>query len=80
MSFGKDIARILSEEIGKQRKGEKIRIAVAHADNPEIAEQLKGELEDKSNVEIAFVSPVSPVVATHTGPGALLVAFHPVDN
>ena len=79
-SLGKDVARILSEEIDRQRKGKKIRVAIAHADSKRVAENLKSDLEKKPGVEVSFVSPVSPVVGTHTGPGAILVAFHPIDG
>jgi len=78
--LGKDMAGILAEEIDKQRKGRKIRLAIAHADRRAAAEKLESILRKKSGIEVLFVSPVSPVVATHTGPGALLVAFHPVDT
>jgi len=37
-------------------------------------------LEKKPGTEVLFVSPVSPVVGTHTGPGAVLAAFHPIDE
>jgi len=77
VSFGKDIAKILSEEIKKKGRGEKIRVAIAHADNLEVAEKLKEKLEKEPGTEVVFVSSVSPAVGTHTGPGALLVAFHP---
>jgi len=42
-------------------------------------EFLKKELESKPGIEVLFVSSVSAVVGTHTGPGALLVAFHPLE-
>ena len=79
-TLGKDVARILSEEIQKQRKGKKIRVAIAHADAKRVAEKLKSDLEKKPGTEVLFVSPVSPVVGTHTGPGAVLAAFHPIDE
>jgi len=77
--FGKDIADILANEIIKQKLDKKIRVAIAHADNLAVAGKLKNELEKKAEAEVMFVSSVSPVVGTHTGPGALLVAFYPID-
>ncbi len=80
VKFGRDVIKILVEEIERQRNGQPIKVAIAHADNFKMAEQLKGALEKLPQVEVLFMSSVSPVVGTHTGPGALLVAFHPVDN
>lgn len=79
-TLGKDIARILAEEVKKEKKGRKIRLAIAHADRQKEAEKLKSILEKESDIEILFVSSVSSVVATHTGPGVLIVAFHPIDT
>jgi acyl-phosphate glycerol 3-phosphate acyltransferase len=76
--FGKDSSKILVKEIDKQRNGKKIKVAIAHADNLKAAQGLKKELEKKSGIEVLFISSVSPVVGTHTGPGALLVAFYPI--
>jgi len=80
ISFGKDIAKILSDEIDRQRKGKRIMVAIGHAEAGKISEKLKANLEKKSGVEVSFVSEVSPVVGTHTGPGAVLAAFYPIDE
>ena len=80
ISFGKNRAKILTEKISKQKKDKEIRVAIADADAKEEAEDLKKELEKISGVKVLFVSSVSPVVGTHTGPGALLAAFYPVDK
>lgn len=80
LTLGKDLGKILSEEIDKQRKRKRIRVAIAHADNQTAADSLKLNLEKKPGIEVLFVSPVSPVVGTHTGPGAVLAAFHPVND
>lgn len=78
-AWGKEVAEILAKEIDRQRQGRKIKIAIAHADNQVAAEKLKSFLQEKPGIEVAFVSAVSSVVATHTGPGLLVAAFHPVD-
>ena len=62
------------------RRGKEIKLAIAHADNQEEAEALKKELEKIPQIKVLFTSSVSPVVGTHTGPGALLIAFHPIDT
>ena len=79
INFGKDVSRILAEKIDLLRERKKIKAAIGYANNFKEAEKLKAELE-KLGITVSFVSSVSPVVATHTGPGALLVAFYPVDN
>ena len=79
-SLGKDKARILAEEIDLQRRGGAIQVAIAHADNLKEAQKLKTELEKRPQIKVLYISSVSPVVATHTGPGALLAAFHPIDK
>ncbi len=78
--FGRNIAETLAKEVERQRKGREIRAAIAQADNLEAAEELKKLLEKKSGIKVLFVSSVSSAIGTHTGPGTLLVAFHPVDN
>jgi len=80
VSFGRNIAKVLAGEVDKQRGDKKLKASIAYADNLEEAQRLKKELESKPGIEVLFVSSVSAVVGTHTGPGALLVAFHPVDS
>jgi len=79
-SLGKNISQVLVKEIERQSRGKKIRVAIAHADNAQEARRLKEEIEKIPGTEVVFVSPVSPAVAAHTGPGAVLVAFHPIDS
>jgi len=79
IEFGKNKAKMLVREISRQKKDKEIRVAIAYADREKDAELLKKELETMPGVKVLFVSPVSPVVGTHTGPGALLVAFYPID-
>ena len=78
ISFGKNVAKILANKIDQERKGKEIIAAIAHADNKIAAEDLKAELEKRKGIKVLFVSSASPVVATHTGPGALIAAFYPI--
>jgi DegV family protein with EDD domain len=80
LRVGGSIARIMAEEIRKQSRGQKIKAAITYANNPQEARSLKEELEKSGRIEVAFVSPVSPVVATHVGSGAMLAAFYPIDG
>jgi acyl-phosphate glycerol 3-phosphate acyltransferase len=77
--LGKDAVKVLVKEIEKKREGKEIKLAIAQADNLKMAEELKKELEKKQKVKVLFISSVSPIVGTYTGPGSILVAFHPVE-
>ncbi len=48
--------------------------AVAHADAPELAERIAGELLARSPGAEEFVVEISPALAAHAGPGAVAVA------
>ena len=78
--FGKDKAEILANEVRKRTNGKEIITAIAHADNNKEAKKLKEKLEKDPKTKVLFVSPVSPVVGSHTGPGALLVGFYHVEK
>jgi|GEM_PF-61459 len=94
--FGKNRAKILAEEIDRQRKNNKIRtmprfarqnldsslrpelrVTIAHANCPELAEDLKKQLEKKEEIKVLFISQVSPVIGVYAGPGTLIAGFAP---
>ena len=79
-SFKKDIAEDLFERIKKINNGGKIKISISHADNQKEAEKLKDIIEERLDGEVLFVSRVSAVIGTHSGPGALIVGFYQVDK
>lgn len=63
----------------KDTLGERLcRLAVMHADAPEEAQSLKEELESIPHEEEIIISEVGPVLGTHSGPGAVFVAFYPI--
>lgn len=63
----------------KCKKG-RIRAAIAHSQNEQDAEELKNLLQKNLlNVEIIFIGPIDNIIGTHTGPGALICAWHPLD-
>ncbi|HIE38221.1 MAG TPA: DegV family protein [Anaerolineales bacterium] len=72
----KAVARML--EIALERKGSApaVRAAVVHADAPDECLALKEKVEAMLGPEEMYVSEVSPVIGTHTGPGTLGVAFY----
>lgn len=78
-TFNKTVDRLLDlvETRLKNEKGP-IRLAVIHANEPGKADQLlERAIKRFSNTVVtdAVISTVSPVLGTHTGPGALGLAF-----
>ena len=53
----------------------RVRFGVIHAAAPEMAEQLRGELADRYEGAEILVAPITPVIATHLGPGAWGIAY-----
>ncbi|MFH1894799.1 MAG: glycerol-3-phosphate acyltransferase [Patescibacteria group bacterium] len=80
LSLGKNVPKLLADKIDQERKGKEIVAAIAHADSEAAAEELKAELGKRKGIKVLFVSSASPVVATHTGPGALIAAFYPIES
>lgn len=76
MRFSRDPIKVLVKEIIKRSQGKKIRVAIAHAERLKEAQELQKQLEKNLNAEIMYVSSVSAVVGTYTGPGTMLVAFY----
>jgi DegV family protein with EDD domain len=62
------------------RPHERLRLGVAHADTPEIAEQLRRTLGDRYQPLDLQVSPVTGVLAAHVGPGAWGVFYQVEDG
>ena len=53
----------------------KVRFGVIHAAAPEMADQLRGELAAHYGGAEVLVAPITPVIATHLGPGAWGIAY-----
>jgi len=75
--FGKDLAKILTEEVEKERKNRNLKAAIAYGDNLTEALKLKRGLEGRKKIKVSFLSQVSPVVGVYTGPDVLIVGFYP---
>ena len=54
---------------------EKVRFGVIHAAAPEMADQLRRELAARYEGAEILVAPITPVIATHLGPGAWGIAY-----
>ncbi len=69
--------RRLRELVVREVAGFPVRMAVMHAAAPEEAKELAGELGQACDCREVVIGPFTPVVGVHTGPGLLVVAFHP---
>lgn len=50
------------------------RILIAHAINPEGAEEMKALIQDELGLEVAAIGEIGAVIGTHVGPGTLAVS------
>ncbi len=57
-------------------KDRELTVAVMHADILEWADQLKGLVERRLHPENIFVTSFTPVMAVHTGPGLIGLAYY----
>ncbi len=51
------------------------RIGINHADNLELAEEIKTEIANKYGIKNFVLAEISPVIGAHTGPGTVSVFF-----
>ena len=58
----------------------RLRLGVAHADSPELAEQVRGALAERYHPLEVLVSPATGVLAAHVGPGAWGVFYQVEDG
>ena len=61
----------MCDECFKRFQGRKVRIAIVHGAAYEEAVRLRDRFLEKLDVASSFISPVSPALAIHTGPGLL---------
>ena len=54
-----------------------MRIAIVHGNAPEEAEKLMAKFREHLDVVSGFISPVSPALAIHTGPGLVGAIVQP---
>jgi DegV family protein with EDD domain len=70
--------RLLDAALPPQR--DRLRMAVAHADVPELAERARAALVERYGPLDVLVSPVTGVLAAHAGPGAWGVFYQVEDG
>lgn len=76
----KNLADSLCEEFTKRtekirKNGQKILVAITHADSIDNAERLKNAVESLNNVKVVFINRLCPTIGGHTGPGAIALSW-----
>ncbi|MCK9577896.1 DegV family protein [bacterium] len=81
----KNIADSLADEFSKRteiirQRGQKILVAITHADSIENAERLKNTIELLNNVRVVYINKLCPTIGGHTGPGAIALSWDENEN
>ena len=61
----------MQEEFFRRYQGRRVRVAIVHGNAEQEAQALLEAFRKHLEVVQGFVSPVSPALAIHTGPGLL---------
>ncbi len=72
------LLRLLDSRLPRERT--RLRLGVAHADTPELAEQVRRALGERYAPIELMVAPVTGVLAAHVGPGAWGVFYQVEDG
>ena len=62
--------------IATESDGRPIHVVVMHAAAPEEAETLERRISERFECVETMITPFTPVIGAHTGPGLLGVAFY----
>lgn len=72
----KQAMRMLLDETVKLIDGKKLwGYAIAHAENEKAADYFTTEMEQITGQKPKFISPATPVIGAHTGPGISAIAI-----
>jgi DegV family protein with EDD domain len=66
------VSDIFMERVSGKRP---VRLAVAHADNELEAMSFLQSIQNRLDLEEAHIQPLSPVIGTHLGPGAVVLGY-----
>ncbi len=67
---------LMLQQMAELADGQPLHVGILHAGVPEEAEALRQRIEDQFNCAELYVTPLTPVMGAHTGPGVLGVAFY----
>jgi DegV family protein with EDD domain len=62
--------------MGEETAGKKVHAAVIHAAAPAEADQIFARVQGQMAPESLYLTEISPVIGTHTGPGAVAVVYY----
>jgi DegV family protein with EDD domain len=68
--------RVMLRQMAKRVNGDRLHVAILHADVPEAAEALRRLIAEQFQCAELYVTELTPVMGAHTGPGVLGVAFY----
>jgi DegV family protein with EDD domain len=75
----KDTFKALFHQLKHQsEKSGKLRIGINYTDNIDLAYQLKEKVEKELAAEVAFISPVPPIIGANSGPGTIIAGCLPI--
>lgn len=67
--------RIVDIIVDRTQHADRLRLATIHADNEETAKKILEDTVQKVPAQETYLSEVSPVIGTHTGPGVVGLAY-----
>lgn len=68
--------RVMLQQMAERANGDRLHVAILHADVPEEAEALRQLVVDQFQPAELYVTELTPVMGAHTGPGVLGVVFY----
>ena len=68
--------RVMLEQMARQAQGRPIHVAIFHADALDDAKALQETVAAHFNCAELYVTPFTPVMGAHTGPGVLGLAYY----
>jgi hypothetical protein len=74
------ILELVDRALGASPRPRALRLGIAHGDIPAFAEALRAELVGRYRPKQCLVSPITPVIAAHTGVGAWGVFYQVEDG
>lgn len=79
-TFRRAVGALVDQVAKTVAEGEKLRVQVMHALNPEGAELLRDGMANMFECEFLPSSPIAPVLGAHTGPSLVGMAYAPVKD